>query len=44
LAERYRIVEIVEVLPAAKEGERASAQPAQERASQPVHDFEPAAS
>ena len=45
LAERYRIVEIVEVLPAAKpENERAGAQPDKDRATQPVHDFEPAPS
>ena len=45
LAERYRIVEIVEVLPAAKpENERAGAPPDKDRATQPVHDFEPTAS
>lgn len=45
LAERYRIVEIVEVLPVAKpENERAGAQPDKDRATQPVHDFEPAGS
>jgi hypothetical protein len=43
LAERYRIVEIVEVLPATKtDSERGHAQPGKERSSQPVHDFEPA--
>ena len=45
LAERYRIVEIVEVLPAAKpENERPGAPPDKDRATQPVHDFEPTAS
>lgn len=45
LAERYRIVEIVEVLPAAKaETERANALPEKARSSQPVHDLETAAS
>jgi hypothetical protein len=45
LAERYRIVEIVEVLPATKaEDERSGAQTEKPRSSQPVHDFEPASS
>lgn len=44
LVERYRIVEIVEVLPPTKaDSERDSAQPGAARSSQPVHDFEPAA-
>jgi hypothetical protein len=45
LAERYRIVEIVEVLPAVKsDGERGGAQPARTRSGQPVPDLEPASS
>lgn len=45
LAERYRIVEIVEVLPAARgDNERPGARPGKSPATQPVHDFEPAGS
>jgi len=45
LAERYRIVEIVEILPAVKaENDRVGAQAAKARPTQPVHDLEPAVS
>ena len=45
LAERYRIVEIVEVLPASKtDAERPGPQAERARSGQPVHDLETAAS